>query len=341
MRRFETAAAPHWAPRTSVRRVMLKVAAALVPGTLAHVWFFGPGVLVQIALAVAFALAIEAAMLRVRGQPVRPFLTDGSALVTAWLFAVCVPPLAPWWIAAVAMLAAIALAKHLYGGLGHNLFNPAMVGYAVVLVCFPLELSRWLAPGDLAPAAIGLRDTLAAIFAGVAPGGDWDAITRATPLDLVRQLGAGGRTLAEVRADPVFGDFGGRGWEWIANLYILGGIALCLWRVADWRTPVAVLGTTIALTLPFWLADPDLHPLPLQHVFSGALVLAAFFIATDPVSGCTTPRGRWIFGAGVAILTLAIRRWGGYPDGVAFAVLLMNAAAPLIDRLTPPRIFGR
>jgi electron transport complex protein RnfD len=320
---------------------MLKVAAALVPGTLAHVWFFGPGVLVQIALAVAFALAIEAAMLRVRGQPVRLFLTDGSALVTAWLFALCIPPLAPWWIAAVAMLAAIALAKHLYGGLGHNLFNPAMVGYAVVLVCFPRELSQWLVPGDLAPASIGIGDAVAAIFAGLAPGGDWDAVTRATPLDLVRQLAAGGQTLAEIRDDPVFGDFGGRGWEWIANFYIVGGIALCLLRVADWRTPVAVLGTTIALTLPFWLADPDLHPLPLQHMFSGALVLAAFFIATDPVSGCTTPRGRWIFGAGVAILTLAIRRWGGYPDGVAFAILLMNAAAPLIDRLTPPRIFGR
>lgn len=341
MRTFETAPAPHWTPRNTVRRVMLLVLAALLPGTLAHVWFFGPGVLVQIALATTFALAVEAAMLRLRRQPVRRYLSDGSALVTAWLFALCIPPLAPWWIAALAMLAAIGAAKHLYGGLGYNLFNPAMVGYAVVLICFPLELSQWLPPSGLSESTVGFDEALRAIFAGIAPDGGWDAVTGATPLEVVRELTARGETLAEVRGEPLFGDFGGRGWEWIANFYALGGIALCWLRVADWRTPVAVLGTTIALTLPFWLADPDVHPLPLQHVFSGGLVLAAFFIATDPVSGSTTPRGRWLFGAGVAALTLVIRRWGAYPDGVAFAVLLMNAAAPLIDRLTPPRIFGR
>lgn len=341
MRRFATGAAPHWPARNSVRRVMLLVLAALVPGTAAQVWFFGIGVLLQVLLAVAFALAIEAAALRLRGQPLRPFLGDGSAAVTGWLFALCLPPLAPWWLALVGMLAAIGLAKHLYGGLGHNLFNPAMVGYAVVLVSFPLEASRWLAPAGLATTQVTVAEAFAAIFAGLPPGAGWDAVTGATPLSTLRELAGAGRTLAEVRGDPVFGDFGGRGWEWSANFFALGGIVLCLLRVADWRTPVAVLGATVALSLPFWLADPGLHPSPLQHVFSGALVLAAFFIATDPVSGCTTPRGRWIFGIGVAVLTLAIRRWGGYPDGVAFAVLLMNAAAPMIDRLTPPRIFGR
>lgn len=319
---------------------MLLVLAALLPGTLAHAWFFGPGIFVQIGLAAAFALGVEAAMLRLRGQPLQPFLSDGSALVTAWLFALCIPPLAPWWIAAIAMLTAIGCAKHLYGGLGYNLFNPAMVGYAVVLICFPRELSQWLPPAGLSESSIDLGKTLHAIFSGVAPGSSWDAVTRATPLDVVRTLTQQGETLSEIRHAPLFGDFGGRGWEWIANFYVLGGIALCLLRVADWRTPAAVIGTTLLLTLPFWMADTDVHPFPLQHLFSGGLILAAFFIATDPVSGCTTPRGRWIFGAGVAVLTLAIRRWGAYPDGVAFAVLLMNAAAPLIDRLTPTRIFG-
>lgn len=341
MRHFDTAPSPHWAPRTSVRRVMTIVLAALLPGTFAHAWFFGPGVFVQIALAATFALGIEAAMLRLRGQPLRPFLTDGSALVTAWLFALCIPSLAPWWITAFAMIAAIAGAKHVYGGLGYNLFNPAMVGYAVVLICFPRELSQWLPPAGAGDPTLGLTDTLRTIFTGIVPGDGWDAVTRATPLDVLRTLTSQGETLGEIRRDQAFGTIGGRGWEWIASAYALGGIALCLLRVADWRTPVAVIVTTALLTLPFWMADGDIHPSPLQHLFSGSLILAAFFIATDPVSGCTTPRGRWLFGAGVAALTLAIRRWGAYPDGVAFAILLMNAAAPLIDRLTPTRIFGR
>ncbi len=341
MRKFETAPAPHLPPRTSVQRVMLLVLVALLPGTLAQTWFFGVGVLVQIGIAAGFALAIEAAMLYLRGQPLRPFLSDGSALVTAWLFALCIPPLTPWWVALIAMLAAIVCAKHLYGGLGHNLFNPAMVGYAVALICFPVELSRWLPVAGGDPVMLGWGQTLGAIFAGTTPSAGWDAVTGATALEVVRELTRHGQTLAELRDDAVFGAIGGRGWEWVALFHLLGGVALCVLRVADWRTPLAVLTTVFVVTLPFWLFDPDLHPSPLQHIAYGGLILAAFFIATDPVSGCTTPRGRWLFGAGVAILVLAIRRWGAYPDGIAFAIVLMNAAAPLIDRLTPPRIFGR
>jgi Na+-translocating ferredoxin:NAD+ oxidoreductase subunit D len=342
LRTFATSGAPHVAPPTSVRRVMLLVLLALVPGVLAHVYYFGPGVLVQITLALSAAYALEAAMLKARGVPMRTFLLDGSAAVAAVLFALCIPPLAPWWIAVVGMLSAIVFAKHLYGGIGHNLFNPAMVGFAVVLVCFPFEVSQWLPPRQLGGHAIGLVDALRAIFLGQLPMGlGWDAIAGATPLETVRHMASDARTLGEIRADPIFGDFGGKGWEWIANWYAIGGIFLLLTRVISWHVPVAVLGTTILLTLPFHLMDPDFHPFPLQHVFSGALVLCAFFIATDPVTGCSTPRGRLIFGAGVAVLTLAIRRWGAYPDGVAFAVLLMNCAAPLIDRYSAPRIFGR
>lgn len=335
-RRFDTAPAPHIPPSRSVRRVMALVLVALVPAIVAHVFYFGAGLLLQIALATAFALALEATMLRLRGKPLRPFITDLSAPVTAVLFALCIPPLAPWWIALVAMLAAMVFAKHLYGGLGFNLFNPAMVGYAVVLLAFPLEVSRWLPAGG----GVALGDALNAIFLGVPPPPGWDAVAQATPLDTLRNLGSQGLTLQEIRTDPVFGDFGGRGWEWIANWFALGGLFLLWQRVIPWQVPVATLATTIVLTLPFWLADADVHPFPLQHVFSGALVLAAFFIATDPVTGCTTPRGRLVFGAGVAVLTLAIRRWGVYPDGVAFAVLLMNCAAPWIDLHTRPRYYG-
>jgi electron transport complex protein RnfD len=335
-RHFETAPAPHLAPLRSVRGVMALVLIALLPAMVAHAWYFGPGIVVQAALATTFALLLEAAMLQARGKPLRPFLGDLSAPVTAVLFALCIPPLAPWWVALAAMIAAMVFAKHLQGGLGSNLFNPAMAGYAVVLVAFPLELSRWLPPAG----GIGIADSLNAIFLGVPPPPGWDAVAQATPLDTLRNLGAQGQTLREIRDNPVFGDFGGRGWEWIANWIALGGAFLLWKRVIPWQVPVATLGTAIALTLPFWLADPDVHPFPLQHVFSGALVLAAFFIATDPVTGCTTPRGRLLFGAGVAAITLAIRRWGAHPDGVAFAVLLMNFAAPWIDRHTRPRYYG-
>ena len=316
VRRFELPASPSLRVARSVPATMGLVLLALLPGIAAMTVFFGPGVLWQIALAVAFALAIEALMLRMRGVALKPALTDLSAPLAAVLFALALPPTAPWWMNLVGVVAAIAVAKHLFGGLGHNPFNPAMVGVAVVVLAFPAEYARWIAPGD------------------------WDTLAQATPLDLVRQQVQQGYALSEIRANPVFGDFGGQGWEWVANFYALGGLFLLWKRVIPWQTPVAVLGTTVLITLPFWLHDADTHPSPLNHMFSGALVLAAFFIATDPVSGCTTPRGRLIFGAGVAVLTLAIRRWGGFPDGVAFAVLLMNCAAPLIDRLARPRWLG-
>ena len=300
----------------SVPATMGLVLLALVPGIAAMTVFFGPGVLLQIALAVLFAMALEAAMLALRGAALKPALTDLSAPLTAVLFALCLPPTAPWWMNLVGITAAIVVAKHLYGGLGHNPFNPAMVGVAVVVLAFPLEYSRWIAPGQ------------------------WDTLAQATPLDLLRQQATLGYALSEIRSNAVFGSLGGRGWEWVAIFWALGGLFLLWKRVIPWQTPVAVLGTTMLVTLPFWLWDADTHPSPLAHLFSGALVFAAFYIATDPVSGCTTPRGRLLFGGGVALLTLAIRRWGGFPDGVAFAVLLMNAAAPLIDRLARPRWLG-
>ena len=335
MREFDTAGAPHWVAQSSVQRVMRDVLLALLPGIAAHAWWFGPGIVVQVAIATAFALGFEAAMLAARRQPLRPFMTDLSAPVTAWLFALSIPPLAPWWVTLVGIGTALVVAKHLYGGLGYNLFNPAMVGYVVVLIAFPLELTRWL-PLREAGASFDWAGALATIFGT----GGADAIAQATPLDHARELARSGRMLGEIRADPRFGAFGGAGWEWIAAAYASGGAYLLARRVIHWHVPVAVIGTVFALTVPFWLVDPDRHADPLHHLFTGALMLGAFFIATDPVTGSATPRGRLVFGAGVAALTLAIRTWGAYPDGVAFAVLLMNATVPLLDRYTRPRVFG-
>lgn len=340
-RKFDTGTPPHVPATSTVGSVMRQVLYALCPGILVYTWFFGPGILIQILLAIAFALAFEALCLRWRKQPLRLFLTDGSAVVAAVLFALCLPPLAPWWISFTGMLFAIVIAKHLFGGLGHNVFNPAMVGYVVVLVSFPQAMTQWLPPQSIA-SPVDFAATLGAIFTGTLPASmTWDAITQATPLDLLRTSVAAGRTVTEIRESPVFGDFGGFGWEWIANWYALGGLWLMWRRIITWHVPVTVLGSVIVLGLLAWFADPGSNPSPLQHVFSGALVLGAFFIATDPVSGCTSSRGRLVFGAGVGVLTLVIRRWGGYPDGVAFAVLVMNMAAPLIDRYTAPRVYGR
>lgn len=339
---FETGGAPHFSPHTTVRGVMLQVIFALVPAIAAHAWFFGPGVLIQIILATVFALGFEASMLRIRNKPLKLFLGDYSAVLTAILFALCIPPLAPWWIAAFGMLFAIVVAKHLYGGLGHNMFNPAMAGYVVVLISFPQAMTAWLPPVSIASASLGPWDALVTIFSGSPPGTlSWDVITQATPLDTIRTSAASGQIISEARQSPIFGDFGGLGWEWIANWYALGGVWLLWRRVISWHVPASMIGSVMILGTVAFLIDPGNNPVPLQHVFSGALVIGAFFIATDPVSGCTSTRGRLVFGAGVGIITLVIRRWGGYPDGVAFAVLLMNMAAPLIDRFTQPRKFGQ
>jgi electron transport complex protein RnfD len=341
IRRFETGGAPYFPPTSTVRGVMLQVIYALLPGIAAHVWFFGPGILVQLMLACGFAVLFEAASLAARGRPVGLYLGDLSAVVTALLFALCLPPLAPWWISLVGMLFAIVVAKHLFGGLGYNAFNPAMVGYVVVLVSFPQPMTAWLPPLELAQVDLGFIEMLRSIGTGQLPAGlGWDTVTGATPLDTIRTSLATGQMVSEARQAPIFGDFGGLGWEWIANWYALGGLWLIWRRIISWHVPLAVIGSVFVLGLAAYLIEPGSNPVPLQHVFSGAIVLGAFFIATDPVSGCASPRGRLLFGAGVGVATLAIRRWGAYPDGVAFGVLLMNMAAPLIDRYTRPRIFG-
>ncbi len=339
---FSRGGAPHMPPQTTVAGVMQQVVYALLPGIAAHAWYFGPGILIQIVLAIIFALTFEAIMLKLRNQPLKLFLGDYSAVVTAVLFALCIPPLAPWWISLIAMLFAIVVAKHLYGGLGNNVFNPAMVGYVVVLISFPQVMTQWLSPREIAGVAPGFITSLTAILTGaVQAPATWDAITQATPLDTLKTGLGTGLTVTEIRNAPIFGDFGGLGWEWIANWYLAGGLYLLYRRIISWQVPVALIGTVLLLSFPAYLVDPANNPVPLQHVFSGALMLAAFFIATDPVSGCTSALGRIWFGAGVGVITLVIRKWGGYPDGIAFGVLIMNMAAPLIDRYTKPRVYGK
>lgn len=341
---FELKPPPHALPTTSVPRVMRHVVYALVPAALAHVWFFGWGLCINALIAAAAALGAEALMLRLRNRPVNPSLKDGTATVTAVLLAFAIPPLAPWWIPAIGAVAAIVLAKHLYGGLGSNLFNPAMVGYAILLISYPVEMTYWLPPRGAEPGLqpIGGWDSLRFALTGTLhPRLDIDAVTQATPLDLVREGLTNMQTLAEAQVGPLFGGMGGQGWEWVNSLIAIGGFYLLFRGIIRWHIPLSMLAAITVLAAVFNAFDASRYASASFHLFSGASLLGAFFIATDPVSAATTNRGRLIYGAGIGILTYAIRTWGGYPDGVAFAVLLMNAAVPLLDRYTRPRIYGR
>ncbi len=332
---------PYISNAPSVGNIMFKVLLALVPGIAAYVWVYGGGVLVTITLATITALAAEAAMLKIRQRPVQPFLMDYSAVVTAWLLALAIPPLAPWWLIVVGTLFAIVISKQLYGGLGYNPFNPAMVGYAVLLISFPVLMTKWPAALVLAQSKLHFADQLHYIFSDILPTNvKLDAVTSATPLDYLKTQLKLTHDVSSIKASPIFGALGGTGNEYITGAYLLGGLYLWQQKIITWHLPTAFLGALVLISGVFWVINPAHFASPLLHLFGGASMLAAFFIITDPVSGPTTPTGKLWFAAGIAVITYLIRVYGGYPDGVAFAVIFMNICVPLIDTYTQPRVFG-
>jgi electron transport complex protein RnfD len=332
---------PYITDAPSVTTIMLKVLLALVPGIIAYVWVYGGGILVSLTLATIAALVAEAALLQIRQRPIQPFLMDMSAVVTAWLLALALPPLAPWWLVIVGTFFAIVIAKQLYGGLGYNPFNPAMVGYAVLLISFPLIMTKWPAPLLLAQHPLSFIDQLHFIFSNVLPAEiKVDAITSATPLDYLKTQLMLKHEVASITQAPIFGNYGAKGGEIVTGAYLLGGLYLLQQRIISWHLPTAFLAALALISLSFYVIDPAHFANPLFHLMSGASLLCAFFIITDPVSGPTTRKGKLYFATGVGVLTYLIRVYGGYPDGVAFAVLLMNMCVPLIDALTQPRVFG-
>lgn len=326
----------------NVAQIMLKVLLALIPGIALYVWYFGPAILVSITLASLTALGTEALMLRLRNRPIAPFLKDNSALLTGWLLALSIPPLAPWWLIVVGTAFAIAVAKHLYGGLGSNLFNPAMVGYAVLIISFPMQMTHWIAPHGLGQIELSFFDQLEYIFLGVLPHSvTLDAVTMATPLDTLKTQLHLDESVQQILDMPIYGQLAGHGSEMVAWGFLFGGLYLLAMRIISWHIPVAFLGTLFVIAGIFHLLDPGHYVAPLFHWFSGAAILGAFFILTDPVSSPTTDKGRLIYAAGAALLTYLIRTFGGFPDGVAFATLLMNICVPLIVLYTQPKVFGK
>lgn len=335
---------PHAHTAQSTASVMRLVLLATIPGLIALTLFFGWGSLINILLAGSVAVFCEAAVMRLRKRPVMFYLGDNSALVTAVLLGLALPPLAPWWVVVIGTSFAILIAKHLYGGLGYNPFNPAMVGYVVLLISFPVQMTAWPAPLPLYAEGVSPPEFFSSlqIVFGLPGVETVDAFTAATPLDTIRHNG--GLLLAQLyEQDPLFSlaHWAGAGWEWVNLGFLLGGCFLLYRRVFTWHGPVAMLASLSLCAALFYDGGSSAsHGSPLMHLLSGGTMLGAFFILTDPVSSATSNRGRLIFGALIGVLIFIIRSWGSYPDAVAFAVLLMNFAAPLIDNYTLPRTYG-
>lgn len=336
--KFDTPASPFTVGHASVHRVMRHVMVALVPGTLLYCVFISTSVLLNIMIAGVFALLSEALILKLRKRPIRPSLNDLSALVTAWLFALALPPFLPWWATAVGIIFAIVVAKHLYGGLGYNPFNPAMVGYVLLLISFPRHMTAWVAPRSISNESPSFSESLAAVFAN----NGIDAYTMATPLGEAKTQLSQNLLLTDLTASsPLFGFVGATGWEWISLAWLVGGVWMVSKRLISWHIPASVLGSLFILSTAFYIGDTDTFLSPMFHVFSGAAILGAFFIATDPVTAPASNGGKIIFGCLIGLLIFTIRGWGGYPDGVAFAVLIMNMAAPTIDYFYRAKVFGQ
>ena len=328
---------PHAHGPLDTSSVMRLVILATLPGVAAMTWFFGWGTVVNILWAALVAVACEALALRMRGRRIGFYLSDCSALVTAVLLGIALPPGSPWWLIAVGIGFAIMIAKQLYGGMGYNPFNPAMVGYVVLLISFPIEMTRWLAPaGSFSGNVPTFPEALKLCFFS----GSIDAHTMATTLDIFKQNNS---LLVDDlwQKSPQFGRWGGTGWEW-ANLgFLAGGCYLLFRRIFTWHAPVSMLLALSLMALIFYDNGSSASGgSPLMHLLSGATMLGAFFIVTDPVSSAVSNKGRLIYGAAIGVLIYLIRRWGNYPDAVAFAVLIMNFAAPFIDHYTMPRTYG-
>ncbi len=347
---FKMVSSPHTHSGKLTARIMMWVILAMLPALVMQIHYFGTGVLIQIALAVVCALLLELTVTLLRRKRPLSDLRDFSVILTALILAMAVPPYAPYWLILIGTACAVLLGKHIYGGLGQNLFNPAMVGYVILLISFPLQMTTWMPPIDLLNEPPTFADACALIFSGFTTDGfnlhqltaSIDGVTQATALDTIKTgMSKSNADYTALFASPIFTDERlANGWWQVNSAFLVGGIALILKKIIHWQIPVAMLlGFSVLAGLTEFLGAP--HALPLfSQLFSGAMMFGAFFIATDPVTASITPRGKLVFGALVGLLVYLIRYHGNYPDGVAFAILLSNICVPLIDHYTRPRVAG-
>lgn len=305
--------APHIRDKASVPALMKLVAVALLPTVIASVYFFGLRALGLIVVCIITAVVTEiiVAKLMHSKSPIK----GGGSILTGLLLAMSIPPSLPFWAAIFGTIFAIAIGKMLFGGLGHNIFNPALIGRAFLAAAFPVHMTSWVAP---------------LAYRGI------ETVTSATPLAAMKFEG---------QLTPywhlLFGNVGGCIGETSALLLFLGGLFLLWKKVIDWRIPVSYLGSVAILSGLFWVINPVKYPDPLFHLLAGGLMLGAWFMATDYVTSPITKKGMLIFGAGAGVLVVVIRLFSGLPEGVMYSILIMNALVPLINRYTRPRILGR
>ncbi|MBI1423325.1 MAG: RnfABCDGE type electron transport complex subunit D [Gammaproteobacteria bacterium] len=337
-------AGPHTHAQRTTGQIMGLVMLALAPATLFGFYLFGwPAVNLWV-ITILAALGSEAISLRLANKPVLFYLSDGSALLSAWLLALTLPPWAPWWIGVVGGVMAIILGKQVFGGIGQNLFNPAMLARVVLLISFPVEMTSWVLPQPMFSAHTpGFLEALNITFNGY----PLDMVSGASSLGAVRTELTQGHSLSMIlvphhytSGNLALGFISGSLGETSAVLIILGGLFLLYKRIFTWHVPVSMLASVAVLATLFHFINPERYADAGFHLFSGGMILGAFFIATDPVTSPNSTLGKLIFGAGLGGLDYVIRTWGGYPEGIAFSVMLMNAMTPLIDHYTRPRVYG-
>ncbi len=348
MTKLLVSSSPHHHNQRDTGAIMRLVVYAAIPGIAMQTYMFGYGVLVQLVLAIVTAVVTEILILEIRNKNTERAFKDYSALLCAVLLAISIPPLAPWWIIVIGTFFSIAIVKQLYGGLGFNLFNPAMAGYVMLLISFPVQMTAWSPPGSLTVQNIGVWDTIHTIFTGYTATGfnitqlqvTVDGATMATPLDHIKVALSEGYIVSEALDNKLFNGIMSLGWAPVSLAYLLGGLVLIKTKVINWHIPASMIITATAVSAIFFIFDSSTHASPWFHLVNGSLIVGAFFIATDPVSASTTNLGRIVFGASIGFWIIVIRTWGGYPDAVAFAVIFMNMAVPLIDYYTKPRTYG-
>lgn len=314
---------PHIRSEVSVSKIMWSVVFALIPATFAGIYIFGYKALEVVLLCTSTALISEALALKVMGKDIT-IISDGSAVLTGLLLGLNLPPGSPWWISVAGSVVAIAIGKQVYGGLGYNPFNPALVARVFLLISFPVEMTRWELPHP--------------ILSGV------DAVSGATPLGALQMGRLAGKGLGDAAnlnlMDAFIGNIGGSIGEISAAALLLGAIYLLYKGYITWHIPISMIAAVSIFSGIFWVIDPARYASPSFHILTGGLILGAFYMATDMVTSPITTKGQLIFGVGCGLMTITIRMWGGYPEGVSFSILLMNALTPLIDKYVRPSQFG-